>query len=75
MSSQAATPIQPAKTSLHAPDPRDAVLRELKGKREPLQRRFEDNPTEVHLALELKVIDDQIADFNRQIQSEKRKQK
>jgi hypothetical protein len=75
MSSQAATTIQPAKTSLHAPDSRDAVLRELKGKREPLQRRFEDNPTEIHLALELKIIDDQIADFNRQIQSEKRKQK
>ena len=29
--------------------------------------RFEDNPNEIHLALELKIIDDQIAESNQQI--------
>jgi len=71
MSSQAATAIRPAKTSVHAPDSQYAVLRELKGKREPLQRRFENNPNEIHLALELKIIDDQIAECNQQIRGDR----
>ena len=42
-------------------------LEELRSKRKPLWERFQDHPTEVYLALELKVIDDQIAEYNQQI--------
>ncbi len=37
-------------------------LEELKAAREPLFQRFANNPSETHLALEIKVIDDQIAE-------------
>ena len=39
----------------------------MRSKRKPLWERFEDNPSETYLALELKVIDDQIAECNQQI--------
>ncbi len=32
-----------------------------------MQKRFEENPNEIHLALELKIIDDQIAERNQQV--------
>lgn len=44
-----------------APDSEKIRLRELKAKRKALWRRFEENPNEIHLAAQLKVIDDQIA--------------
>ena len=47
----------------------------LRGKRKLLWERFEDNPNEIHLALELKIIDDQIAECTQEIQGDRRKQK
>ena len=47
-------------------------LQELKTEREPLFRRLARNPNEIHLALEIKVIDDQIAECNRLIQKERK---
>ena len=52
---------------LLAPDSQGAMPQELKGKRKHLQKRFEENPNEIHLALELKIIDDQIAERNQQV--------
>jgi hypothetical protein len=60
---------------LPALDIQKVKLQELTGKRRPLSARFESNPNDTHLALELKIIDDQIAECNQQIQGEKRKQK
>jgi hypothetical protein len=37
-------------------------LEELRAKREPLFQRFANNPNEVDLAIEIKFIDDQIAE-------------
>jgi hypothetical protein len=71
MSPPSATAMQPAKTTVPAPDSQDIMLQELKDKRKPLQNRFEDNPTEIHLALELKIIDDQIAECNQQIRRDR----
>jgi len=50
-------------------------VHELTGKRKPLSEQFERNPDDTHLALELKVIDDQIAECHRQIQGNRSKQK
>jgi hypothetical protein len=47
-----------------APDSEGIRLRELKGQRKSLWRRFEDNPNEVHIAAKLKFLDDQIAELN-----------
>jgi hypothetical protein len=47
----------------------------LNGKRRPLSEQFERNPDNTGLALELKLIDDQIAECNQQIQEDRRKQK
>ena len=43
-------------------------LQELRSERKPLWERFEENPNETDLALELKIIDDQIAECSQQIQ-------
>jgi hypothetical protein len=51
----------------HTPDSKKIRLQELIGKRKPLWKRFEDNPNDTHLALELKIIDDQIAECKQQI--------
>ena len=48
-------------------------MQELLGRRKPLWQRFENSPNDIELALELKLIDDQIAECNAQIQAEKRK--
>ena len=71
MTPKAATAMHPAKTSVPAPDSQDIMLQELKDKRKPLQKRFEDSPNEIHLALELKIIDDQIAECNQQIRGDR----
>ena len=52
-----------------------ARVEHLAGKRKPLSEEFEKNPSDTHLALELKIIDDQIAEYNQQIQSDRRKRK
>jgi hypothetical protein len=46
-------------------------LKELTVRRKPLCAQFEKNPQRLHLSLEIKIIDDQIADCNRQIRLEK----
>jgi len=43
-------------------------LQELKAEREPLFQRFSNNPSQIHLAIEIKLIDDQIAECNHLIQ-------
>ena len=50
-------------------------IQELTNQRNPLSARFKSNPNDTHLALELKIIDDQIAECNQQIQGRRRKQK
>jgi hypothetical protein len=50
----------------HAPDSEEISLRDLKDHRKSLWRRFEANPNEIQLAARLRLIDDQIAEFNQQ---------
>ena len=47
-------------------------LQELKAEREPLFQRFAYHPNEVHLAIQIKFIDDQIAECNHDIQLKRR---
>ena len=54
-------------------DTQKSKLAELTDKRKLLAERFKKNPTETHLALELKIIDDQVAGWNQQIQSDRRR--
>ena len=60
---------------LPAPDSQEIRLQELIGKRKPVWQRFENNPNDTHLALELKVIDDQISECNLQIHRDRTKLK
>jgi len=60
---------------LRAPDSQEIRLQELIGKRKPVWQRFENNPNDTHLALELKVIDDQISECNLQIHRDRTKLK
>ena len=41
----------------------------------PLSKQFENHPDDTHLAVELKIIDDQIAECSREIQGDRRKRK
>jgi len=59
---------------LLALDSQKIKLQELTRQRKPLSERFKSNPKDTHLALELKIIDDQIAECNEQIQDHRRKQ-
>jgi hypothetical protein len=43
----------------------------LKARRKALFEYFEKNPNDTHLVLEIKVIDDEIAEYVRQMQDEK----
>jgi hypothetical protein len=52
-----------------------ARIEELNGMRKPLSDQFSRTPDNTHLALELKIIDDQIAECNVQIQDDRRKRK
>jgi hypothetical protein len=45
-------------------------LEELKAEREPLFQRLSSNPNETHLAIEIKLIDDQIAECNQLIKQQ-----
>jgi hypothetical protein len=47
---------------------------ELRARRGPLFQRFENNPNQIHLALEIKIIDDQIAECNHLIQQKRKTQ-
>jgi hypothetical protein len=46
-------------------------LEELKARRKPLFDEFENNPQRLYLSLEIKIIDDQIAECNQQIRRER----
>jgi len=54
-------------------DSQKIKLQELTSQRAPLSARFKSNPEDIQLALELKRIDDQIAECTRQIQGYRRK--
>jgi hypothetical protein len=60
---------------LSVPSTDEIKLQELRGKRKPLSERFENNPDDTYLALELKIIDDQIAECRQGIQVDRRKRK
>jgi hypothetical protein len=60
---------------LLALDSQKIRLQELTSQRKPLSAQFKSHPEDIHLALELKAIDDQIAECNRQIQIDRGKQK
>lgn len=45
---------------------------ELKARRGPLAKQFEDHPNRIHIALEIKAIDDQIAECTRLINQKRR---
>jgi len=45
---------------------------ELMARRGPLAKQLEDNPSRIHLALEIKAIDDQIAECTRLIEQKRR---
>lgn len=47
-------------------------LKVLKARRKPLFDWYEKNPNDTRLALEIKLIDDRVAECNRQIAAEKR---
>lgn len=57
------------------PNSLKTLVDELVGKRKPLSEKFEKNPNDTHLALELKLIDNQIAEYNEQMQSNRKKRK
>jgi hypothetical protein len=44
----------------------------LRARRKPLFEWYEKNPTETHLVLEIKIIDDEIAEYSRQMMHEQR---
>ncbi len=48
-------------------------LTKLTDKRKVLSDRFDKNPGETRLALELKIIDDQIAEWNREAQNDRKR--
>ncbi len=60
---------------LLAIDSQKLRVQELTRQRKPLSERFKSNPEDTRLALELKVIDDQIAECNKQIQAHMKQQK
>ena len=60
---------------LPALDSQKVRLQELNEQRKPLAARFQSTPEDTHLAVELRLIDDEIAECNRQIQGHRRKQK
>ncbi len=47
-------------------------LQELRAEREPLYQQLVNNPNEIHLALQIKILDDQIAECNQLIQQKKK---
>jgi len=50
-------------------------LEELRDRRKLLVERFESRPADTHLAVEIKVIDDQVAECNCHIQADRRRRK
>jgi hypothetical protein len=54
---------------LPALDSQELRIQELASQRKLLSEQFKSNPRETHLALKLKIVDDQISEWNQQIQS------
>ena len=50
-------------------------VEQLVGRRRPLSAQFEKNPSDTHLAVELRIIDDQIAECNQQLQTDRKNRK
>jgi hypothetical protein len=59
---------QASPVMLPALDSQELRIQELASQRKLLSEQFKSNPRETHLALKLKIIDDQISECNRQIQ-------
>ena len=53
----------------------EKTLQVLRAEREPLFQQFTDNPSQIYLAIEIKLIDDQIAECNQDIQQKKKTQR
>jgi hypothetical protein len=51
----------------HVPDSEEIKRQDLRVLRKSLWKRFEDNPSQIHLAAKLKIIDDQLAQRNKQV--------
>jgi len=50
-------------------------LAELRAKRELLFKQLQDHPQRLHLAIEVKILDDEIAESHRKIQADKKAHK
>ena len=60
---------------LPASDVQQTKIEELATKRKILFGQFQSKPQRLHLAVEIKLLDDQIAECNRQLHTDRRKQK
>ncbi len=60
---------------LHAAGEQETTIEELMEKRRPLFARLQSDPNATYLAIEIKAIDDQIAECNREIQEDRRRAK
>jgi hypothetical protein len=63
------------KLKLPAAHVQQTKLEELTGRRKPLFAQLEKNPNETQIAIEIKVIDDQIAECNLHIQADRKRRK
>jgi hypothetical protein len=59
-------------TNLTTSDIQKKKVEGLRARRKPLFDWYEKNPTEIHLVLEIKIIDDEIAEYREQMDREKR---
>jgi hypothetical protein len=62
---------QVSSVMLPALDSQELRIQELASQRKLLSEQFKSNPRETCLALKLKIIDDQISEWNQQIQSKR----
>ena len=60
---------------LHAADEQETTIEELMERRRPLFAQLQNDPNATYLAIEIKAIDDQIAERNRQIQEDRTRAK
>jgi hypothetical protein len=63
---------QVSSVMLPALDSQKLGIQELANQRKLLSEQFKSNPRETHLALKLKIVDDQISEWNQQIKSKRR---
>ena len=65
--------VKGTKQMLATSDVQKEKIESLRARRKPLFDWYEKNPNETHLVLEIKVIDDEIAECKQQMDQEKRK--